>query len=243
MPPSARAFKDSTYEQFARIGRALSSPRRLELVDLLGQAPRTVESLASLTGMSVANTSQHLQVLRAAGLVDATKVGLYVTYQLAGDDLIRLFLSLRRVAEVHLEELQRVTGAFFASPDEPRPIEVPELIERTRRGEVALLDVRPANEYVLAHLPGAISVPLPELAARMTELPAGTDIVAYCRGPCCVLAVQAVRLLRAHGLHARRLEDGVREWAERGLPLEGAQHPPDAGERRVQGAWNVIAAG
>ena len=222
---SGRAFKDAIYEQFAHVAQALSSPRRLELLDLLDQAPRTVEVIAAQTGMSVANTSQHLQVLRAAGLVEATKAGLHVRYRLAGEDVAQLVLSLRRVTRRHRDDVRTLSRTFFGSSDELEPIDAPELLERKRRGEVALLDVRPAEEYALAHLPGAISLPLPELAARIAELPAGRDVVAYCRGPYCVLAVQAVRLLRAHGFSARRLEDGVREWAERGLTLEGI-HPP-----------------
>ena len=220
MSLATREFKDAIYGQFARVGHALSSPRRLELLDLLAQAPRTVEALAQDSGMSVANASQHLHVLRDAGLLETTKRGLYVTYRLSGDDVAGMLRSVRRAAQGHLEELERVSRTFFRSLDPLEPIDSRELVERSRRRDVAILDVRPANEYAVSHLPGAISVPLPELAARIAELPAGTDIVAYCRGPWCVLAAEAVRLLRLRGMSARRLEDGVREWAERGLPLE-----------------------
>jgi rhodanese-related sulfurtransferase/DNA-binding transcriptional ArsR family regulator len=236
----ARAFKEMIYEQFARVGQALSSPRRLELLDLLGQAPRTVEAIAAEASMSVANTSQHLQLLRAAGLAEATKNGLYVRYRLAGDDVAQMVRSLHRVAQRHRDEVQILSRTFFLSGDELEPIDAGELVERSRRGDVAILDVRPAEEYAVAHLPGAISLPLPELAARLGELPAGKDIVAYCRGPYCVLAVEAVRLLRRHGWRARRLEDGVREWAERGLPVEGAHALPGP-ERQPDGGRDGVA--
>ena len=217
-----RAHKDAVYEQLARIGKALSAPRRLELVDLLGQAPRTVESLAEHTGMSVANTSRHLQALRAAGLVESQKEGLYVTYRLAGSDVGALFRTLRSVAESRLAEMERVKRQFFTSTGELDAVSGKELILRVRRGRALLLDVRPAEEYQAGHIAGAICIPLPELSRRLGELSKRRQIVAYCRGPYCVLAAQAVKLLESRGYSAARLEDGVAEWSARGLPTSRA---------------------
>lgn len=216
----SRAHKDALYEQLARLGKATSAPRRLELLDLLGQAPRTVESLAELTGMSEANTSQHLQVLRAAGLLESRKEGLYVTYSLAGDDVGELFRALRSVAESRLAEMERVKRQFFASTDDLDPVSGKELLARVRRGEAVLLDVRPAEEFDAGHIAGAISVPLADLKRRLAELPKRREIVAYCRGPYCVLAIEAVKTLKGRGFKAARLEDGVAEWRARGLPVE-----------------------
>jgi rhodanese-related sulfurtransferase len=215
-----RAHKDAIYEQLARIGKAVAAPRRLELLDLLGQAPRTVEGLADQTGMSVANTSQHLQVLRAAGLVEAAKDGLYVTYRLASDDVATFSVQLRRLAESRLAEVERVKRQFFATTDDLDAVSGKELRARVRRGEVVLLDVRPAEEYAAGHLPGAVSIPHDELKRRLGELPKNRQVVAYCRGPYCVFAGQAVKLLRARGFEAARIEDGVADWRARGLPVE-----------------------
>lgn len=216
----SRAHKDALYEQLARLGKALSAPRRLELLDLLGQAPRTVEALAELCGMSVANTSQHLQVLRAAGVVESRKEGLYVTYSLSGDDVGELFRTLRSVAQARLAEMERVKRQFFASTADLDPVSGKELLERVRRGEAVLLDVRPAEEFDAGHIPGALSVPLADLKRRLAELPKRREIVAYCRGPYCVLAMEAVKTLKGRGFRAVRLEDGVGEWRARGLPIE-----------------------
>lgn len=218
-----RAHKDALYEQLARVGRALAAPRRLELVDLLSQAPRTVEALATQTGMSVANTSQHLQVLRAAGLVEAEKAGPYVTYRLASDDVALFAVQLRRLAETRLADMERVKRQFFATTDDLDPVRGRELLARVRRGEVVLLDVRPTEEYEAGHLPGAISIPHDTLKRRLDELPKARQVVAYCRGPYCVFAGQAVKLLRARGFDATRIEDGVADWRARGLPVERGQ--------------------
>jgi len=209
-----REHKDAFYGAFARVGKALGNPTRLELVDLLAQAPRTVEQLANASGQRVANTSQHLQTLWRAGLVTREKDGLYVTYRLASDDVAELFASLRDVAHAHVAEVERAARRFLGGDDEP--IDGAELRRRARRGEVVLIDVRPPREFAAAHLPGAISLPLPELESRLAELPDDAEIVAYCRGPYCVMAVDAVRQLRAAGRRARRLEDGVHEWRARG---------------------------
>jgi rhodanese-related sulfurtransferase/DNA-binding transcriptional ArsR family regulator len=216
----SRKLKDAVFEQFARIGKAMSSPRRLELIDLLAQAPRTVEALARETGMSVANASQHLQVLRSAGLAEANKEGLYVTYQLAGEEVTELYLSLRRLGEARIAEVERIRREYFSQRDGMEPVDSTELIARARRGEVVVLDVRPDEEYRAGHIPGALSVPVADLERRVSELPGGKTIVAYCRGPYCVFAIEAVEFLRGRGFHAVRLQDGMPEWRARRLPVE-----------------------
>lgn len=222
---TGRSFKDTIYEQFARIGKALASPRRLELVDLLCQGPRTVESLARDTAQSVANTSQHLQVLRAARVVTAEKAGLFVTYRLAGEDVSECFRTLRRLAESHLADVTQVTRQFLHERGLMEPVDRKALGERVRRGGVTVLDVRPRSEYVAGHIPGAVSVPLAELKRRLAELPRHREIVAYCRGPFCVLAVEAVTLLRTRGFKAVRLEDGVPDWRARGFRVAVGERP------------------
>lgn len=207
---------------FARVGKALGHPTRLELLDLLAQAPRTVDALAHACGASVASTSQHLQTLWRAGLVTREKQGLHVRYQLASDDVVELYASLRRVAARHLAEVEQATRRFLDDGTD-EPIDAAALHARMRDGSAVVIDVRPLEEFEAAHLPGALSVPLGALEARLAKLPKRKEIVAYCRGPYCVLAVEAVRRLRASGRRARRLEDGVREWTARGLPIEGAQ--------------------
>ncbi len=220
---ASRAHKDALYPQLARIGKAVAAPRRLELLDLLAQAPRTVEGLADQTGMSLANTSQHLQVLRAAGLVDSAKEGIFVTYRVATPEVVDFYLRLRRLAEDRLAEVERVKRQFFASGDDLDPVSGKELMHRVRRGEVVLLDVRPREEFGAGHLPGAISMPHDELVRRLAELPKDRPIVAYCRGPYCIYAVDAVKLLRGRGYQATRTEDGVAEWRARKLPVETSQ--------------------
>ncbi|NOJ81748.1 ArsR/SmtB family transcription factor [Myxococcus xanthus] len=215
-----RPFKDAIYEQFARIGKAVSAPKRLELLELLSQGPRTVESLAGQASLSVANASQHLQVLRAARLVDAEKRGLYVEYRLADDDVWRFFLSLRGLAEARLAEVEHVTREYFTRRGAMEPVEGPELLRRVRAGDVTVIDVRPVEEYRAGHIPGAISIPVSELKARLDELPKGREVVAYCRGPYCVMAVEAVELLRKRGFDARRMEQGVIDWRARGWRVE-----------------------
>lgn len=207
-----------------------SSPGRLELLDLLAQGARTVEALARQTGHSVATTSHHLQVLRRARLVEARKAGLYVTYRLADAQVGEFFLSLRRLAESRLAEVQQVTFQYLEGRGALEPVENDELVRRVRAGEVTLIDVRPHEEYVAAHIPGAISVPLVELRARLGTLRKRRDIVAYCRGPYCVMALDAVELLRRKGFRAHRMEHGVPEWRAQGWRVEtGADG--QAGER------------
>lgn len=215
-----RRFKNAIYEQFARVGKALASPHRIELLELLAQGPRTVEALSRMADMSLANTSAHLQVLRNAGLLESTKEGLFVTYRLADPKVGELLLSLRDVAETRLAEVSRTTREFLAESALLEPVDEAALRQRVKNGEVTLLDVRPPEEYEAAHIPGALSVPLPELAKRISELPRRREVVAYCRGPYCVLSVEAVKLLRRKGFKAVRLEEGVLDWAALGLPLE-----------------------
>lgn len=221
-----RRFKDALYDQFARIGKAIGSSKRLELLDLLGQGPRTVDALAEQTDQSIANASQHLQVLRAARLVEAEKKGLYVTYRLADEQVSALFLTLRGLAESRLAEVQQVVRDLAQSGGAMEPVDRKALLKKVQRGEVAVLDVRPVEEYRAGHIPGAVSIPIAELKRRLTELPRSREIVAYCRGPYCVFAVDAVKLLRARGFKAARMEEGIPEWRARGLPIE--VHPPEA---------------
>jgi rhodanese-related sulfurtransferase len=218
-PIDKRGFKDSAYGQLARIGKAVSSPKRLELLDLLGQTDRTVESLARETEMSLANTSQHLQVLEAARLVQAKKQGRFVVYSLADVLVGDFFWAFRVLAEDRLAEIEQLRRRFFEAGTDFDPIDAETLIDRVRKGAAVAIDVRPIEEYKTAHIPGALTVPLPELKRRLSELPRHKEIVAYCRGPYCVLAIDAVRLLRAHGLRAHRLETSVQDWRARGLPV------------------------
>jgi len=215
-----RRFKDSLYEQFARIGKAISAPKRLELLDLLCQGPRTVEALAEQAALSIANASQHLQVLRGARLVEAEKKGLYVEYRLANEDVARFYLSLRGLAESRLAEVEQVTRTYFEQRGAMEAVASDELLRRVKSGDVVVLDVRPTEEFVAAHLPGAISIPVDELRSRLKELPKNRDIVAYCRGPYCVMAIEAVELLRKKGFKAHRMEQGVTEWRARGSRVE-----------------------
>lgn len=215
-----RRFKDSIYEQFARIGKAISAPKRLELLDLLCQGLRTVEALAEQAAISVANASQHLQVLRAARLVEAEKKGLYVEYRVASDEVCRFFVTLRGLAESRLAEVEQVARGYFEERGAMEAIESDELLRRVRSGEVTVLDVRPPEEYRAGHLPGALSIPVDELKARLKELPKDRDVVAYCRGPYCVMAIDAVELLRKKGFKAHRMEQGIADWRARGWRVE-----------------------
>lgn len=214
-----RAAKTVLNEQFARIGKALSSPRRIELLDLLAQGERPVEPLAAASDMSVALASSHLQALRAARLVEARRDGQRVHYRLAGDDVYQLLTALRAVARERLADLEVAVVAYLETPDELEPVTREELRARARSGEVTILDVRPREEYLAGHIPGALSVPLEELEEHLARLPPEAEIVAYCRGPYCVLAPQGVALLRTHGHSARRLADGFPEWRLAGLPV------------------------
>jgi rhodanese-related sulfurtransferase len=216
-------LKKNLYEQLARLGRAVASPARLELLDLLCQGPRTVESLAHEAGLSVANASQHLRVLHGARLVACERAGSFVTYRLADPAVCAFFREMRSLGENRLAEVDSILRQFKEAPETLEAVEKKALVERIRRGEVILLDVRPAEEYRAAHIRGAISAPLRELRSRVSGLPRRRQIVAYCRGPYCVLAVEAVKLLRAKGFRAARLEDGVPEWRAQGLPVTAGE--------------------
>lgn len=217
-----REFKDAVYEQLARVAAAFGSPKRVELIDLLAQGERDVESLARETGLTIANTSRHLQVLKGAGLAASRKRGLQVFYRLSGPVVEEGYRMLRRVAEERVSELGRIAEDFFAGTDGCDPVGRTELLERAAKGEVVVLDVRPGSEFESGHIAGALSVPLEELAGRLSELPPDREIVAYCRGPYCVLAAEAVRLLRARGRRASRYAEGYPEWKAAGLPVETA---------------------
>lgn len=219
-----RNFKDRLYGQFARIGKALSSPHRLEILELLAQGERTVDSLAGEIGLSLANTSQHLQVLRQAALVDSRKSGLYVSYRLADPEICALCTAIRTVAERRLADLERLVHEHFGDRSDVEPVPMPELLKRARSEHVVILDTRPPAEYAAGHIAGAISVPVADLQRRLRQLPKRKEYVAYCRGPYCVYADRAVEILRASGRRARRLLDGFPEWRAAGLPVEtGAQ--------------------
>jgi rhodanese-related sulfurtransferase len=218
-------MKKDLYEQLSRIGKAVASPARLQLLDLLCQGPRTVESLAREAGLSLANASQHLRVLHSARLLETEKAGLFVTYRLADQSVCSFFHNMRSLGENRLSEVDSILRQFREAPNSLEPVEKKTLVSRVRKGEVILLDVRPEEEYRAAHISGAVSVPLKELNKRLSKLPRGKEIVAYCRGPYCVLAVEAVRLLMAKGFHAMRLEDGVPEWRAQGLPVAVGEQP------------------
>jgi len=218
-----RNFKGDLFEQFARIGKALSSGKRLEMLEFLAQGERSVEQLARMTGLAVANTSQHLQQLRQVGLVTARKEGLYVYYRVAGDSIVRLLAALRAVGEEHVADVDRLVKLFRDSKDNLEPVPAKELLQRVKQGLVTVLDVRPPEEYAQGHIRGAINVPVTELKKRLHQIPAGLEVVAYCRGPYCLLAYEAVQILRKKGIKARRLEDGYPEWKSAGLPVEPYQ--------------------
>jgi rhodanese-related sulfurtransferase len=215
-----REFKDELYGQLARIGHALASPKRLELLDLLAQRPRTVERLAEQLNQSVATTSHHLRVLRGARLVEAEKQGQFVEYRLAGVAVAKLFVALQQLGSDRLAEIGQVMRLFLESRKVLEPVDRKALLRRVREGAVTVLDVRPVEEYAAGHIPGAHSIPVGELRRRLSEIPKDREIVAYCRGPYCVMAIEAVRILRGKGYSAVRLDEGVAEWRSRGLRVE-----------------------
>jgi rhodanese-related sulfurtransferase len=214
-----RSFKDDVFRQLARIPKALSNPRRLELLDLLAQSERSVEDLADLTAMSVANTSQHLQVLRAAFLVTVRREGSRAYYALSSAAVFRAVQAMREVGQLQLAELDRIVRTYLGRREELETIGSGELLRRMRKDEVVVLDVRPADEYRSGHIHGARSVPVRELQRRLAELPKKTEVVAYCRGPYCVYADEAVALLRRRGFRALRLDTGFPDWKAAGLPV------------------------
>ncbi len=217
---TARPPKKLLYEQLARVAKALAQPGRLELLEILGQGDRSVESLATASGMSVANTSHHLQTLRDGGLVVSRRDGLQVIYSLSDPAIPKLLSCLRSVAERQLAEVERIVREHFDSRDGLTPVKRDELIKLVKKGQVMVLDVRPPEEFAAGHIPGAVNVPLADLPKRLKTLPKGQEIVAYCRGPYCLFALEAVNLLRKKGYRARRLEEGFPEWKAERLPVE-----------------------
>lgn len=220
MTMSSNSFKQDIFAQFGHVAKALGSGKRLELLEFLAQGERSVEALANVAGLSMTNVSHHLQQLRRAGLVEARKDGLRVFYRVSGDDVVQLLSHLRRVAERRVGEVDRLVRTYLTVKDDLEPISRQELLGRVREGLVAVLDVRPAKEYASGHVPGAINVPLADLERRLAEMDIDREVVAYCRGPHCILAFEAVQKLRARGLSARRMEDGFPEWKAHGLPVE-----------------------
>ena len=214
-----RAFKDALFAQFARIGHALASPRRIELLDLLGQSEKTVERLAVETAMPTRNTSAHLRVLRQARLVDTRRDGTYVYYRLADDDVIRLLRALEVLGHGQLVEVENVVQMYLDGHDRLDAVTLGELRRLMRAGDVTVVDVRPADEFDAGHIPGALSIPVPELKRRLREIPKGREVIAYCRGRYCVYSLEAVTFLRKHGYHARRAAQGMPDWRAARLPV------------------------
>ncbi len=215
-----RQFKDAIYEQFSRIGKAVSSPKRLELLDLLCQCEKTVETLSRETGLTMANTSQHLQTLRANRLIEAEKEGLYVKYRTRDQLVCEFFRTMRMLAENRLAEVEMIKRLFLEGREGMEPVDRNDLLKCVKEDAVTLLDVRPKNEYRAGHIPGALSVPLDQLKKLLDKLPKNQEIVAYCRGPYCVLSVVAVELLRKKGFKAIRLEEGIQDWRAMGLTVD-----------------------
>jgi len=217
---STDALKHALYQSVAKLAQALASGNRLQLLEFIAQGERSVDELAAMTGLAVANASQHLQALKQAGLVVARKEGQRVYYALAGDDVALLHQVLRRVAETRVAEVERLVRDFIGHRDELEPVPARELLERAKKGLVTVLDVRPAEEYAAGHVPGAVNVPLDKLEGYLAKLPKRREVVAYCRGPYCLMSFEAVAALRKRGLKARRLVDGFPEWRAAGLPVE-----------------------
>ena len=215
----AEPVKSALYGQLARVALALGSPGRLQILEYVAQGERSVEALARMSGLSMANTSKHLQALRQAGLVTSRKEGLRVYYLLAGDDVVALISALRAVAEHRVAEVQHLVELWLAHRDEMEPVAAAELLARAKDGLVTVLDVRPAEEYAAGHIPGALNVPLDKLEDFLSRLPKRKEVVAYCRGPYCLMSFEAVEKLRKRGWRARRLQDGFPEWRAAGLPV------------------------
>ena len=214
------AHKTSLYEAIGRVASALGSAGRLQILEFVAQGERGVDELAAMTGLSVANTSKHLQALRQAGLVSARKEGLRVYYAIAGNDVVALLSALREVSEHRVAEVERLLRTWLAHRDEMEPVSASEVLKRARQGLVVVLDVRPTEEFAAGHLPGALNIPMHELEKRLRELPKRKEVVAYCRGPYCLMSYDAVTLLRKKGIKARRLEAGMPEWRAAGFPVE-----------------------
>jgi len=228
-----REFKDPLYAQFARIGHALGSPRRIELLDLLAQSEKSVELLAEQGAMPIKNTSAHLRVLRQARLVETRRQGTFVYYRLAGDDVVELLRSLQAVARERLAEVEQVTKLYLTQRDELEPVTWRELRRLVRDDVVTVIDARPREEFVAGHIAGALSVPVGELKRRLAEIPKDREVVAYCRGPYCVYSLETVTLLRKHGYRARRAEAGLPQWRLSGLPMESGAPRPGRGTHKA----------
>ncbi len=220
MKKDARQFKDSIYEHFARVGKAVSAPKRIEILDLLCQGPCSVELLAGRVDISIANASKHLQVLRSAHLIESRKIGLHVEYRIADTEVSTFFHSFKSVAESRIAEIGRLLHSFLEERDALEEIDAKEIFRRVKSGEAVLIDVRPEEEFRAGHLPGAISMPLPQLKKRLKDLPKRREIIAYCRGPYCVMAIDAVSYLKKNGYSAHRLDAGVLDWQVSGNAIE-----------------------
>ena len=217
--PDHRVFKDALYSQFARIGHAMASPRRIELLDLLGQGEKTVEMLAEQIATPIKNTSAHLRALRQARLVETRREGTYMYYRLADDDVLRLLRALEALGHSRLADVQQVVRLYLDGRDELEPVTLKKLRQLMRAGDVTVLDVRPAEEFKAGHIPGALSIPVSSLKRRLRELPKNREVIAYCRGRYCVYSLEAVTLLRRNGYDARRVEEGMPDWRAAGLPV------------------------
>jgi len=220
MSKSSDPTKERLYQAIARVAAALGNAGRLQILEFVAQGERAVDALAAMTGLSIANTSKHLQALRQAGLVTARKEGLRVYYSLAGDDVVALVAALRAVAEHRVADVEQLVRVWLAHRDELEPVPAAELLRRVKNGLVTVLDVRPAEEYAAGHVPGAINVPIDRLESYLSKLPKRKEVVAYCRGPYCLMSFEAVEKLRKRGWRARRLQDGFPEWRAAGLPVE-----------------------
>ncbi len=218
-----REFKDPLYTEFARIGHAVASPKRIELLDLLGQGPKTVEMLAEETATPVKNTSAHLRVLRQARLVDTRREGTYVHYRLADQSVSRFLRALQALAHDRLADVEKVASLYLTQRDALEPVSLKELRRLVRDGGVTVIDVRPTGEYEAGHIPGALSIPVAQLKRRLNEIPRRTEVIAYCRGPYCVYSVEAVSILRKHGFRARRTDEGLPDWRATGWAIAEGQ--------------------
>lgn len=220
--PSSESPKRLLFRQFASIAKAVAHEHRLELLEAMAQGERSVERLAERTGLSIANASHHLQQMRRAGLVEARREGKFVYYCMFDDGVLDLLAALTRIGERHVAEVDRIVRSYFNERDSMEPVSRAELLARMKKGTVQVLDVRPEDEFALGHVPGAINIPLDKLKKRLDSLDPNKEIVAYCRGPYCVLAFETVSLLRSKGFKVRRLEDGLPEWRAAGLPVDAA---------------------
>src|SRR6266550_6773040 len=220
---SHRALKDPLYAQFARIGHAVANAKRIELLDLLSQGEKTVEMLAEQSATPIKNASAHLRVLRQARLVETRRDGTYVHYRLAGDDVFRFVRDLESLGRNRIAEVEQVATLYIDGRDELEPVSIKELRRRMREGDVTVIDVRPEEEYLAGHIPGALSIPVAQLKRRLGEVPKRKDVVAYCRGPYCVYSVEAVGILRKHGYRARRANEGLPDWRASGWPVAAGE--------------------